>query len=193
MIDPVVERICNKLRNDDQKAYLSWWEVAALDAYEKGHHFLILDREWQQPYLSRFWLTKPTARGVDGVPWESRNSCLLHYFHKPDDAGALHDHPWPFWTTVLSGGYVEERFVLSDQEGTRILDLGCSPSTSYYIRRCVDDRTYVTAQTPHRVASIEDDTWTLVTTGDTYSHEWGFWPEGGQRVGWREYLHAWRR
>lgn len=196
--DPIVATLTEKMPSD-----LTWWENAALAAFDKGHHVLIKDREWKKPYLSRFWITTPKPRNVDGIAWESSNSVLLHYFHAPDDAGALHDHPWPFTTEVLSGGYREARPCadwtsyrdtaaksgnINMMFGSMINKSPRAADTEIHHRE-VGDSVSVDCNTPHAVVGIANNTWTLVRTGEAYGHEWGFYPDGGQRVGWREYLN----
>lgn len=52
------------------------------------------DGDHGTPYMTRAWF------------WRLR----LHIFHRPDQDGDCHDHPWDFWTFPLwpLGGYVEE-------------------------------------------------------------------------------------
>ena len=58
-----------------------------------GRKRVILDRESQEPYLTRYYLFLKDRK------WFPFN-IFLHNFHKsdPDD---LHDHPWPFITIPL--------------------------------------------------------------------------------------------
>ena len=35
------------------------------------------------------------------------SAVFLHHFHRSDGDDALHDHPWPFASLILSGGYYE--------------------------------------------------------------------------------------
>jgi hypothetical protein len=84
----------------------TWWEAAALDAAIQKRDRHIIGRHNQSMYLSRFWLSPP-AEAEDGE-LESGRSTLLHYFHRGDDDDAMHDHPWDFCTTILSGGYTEQ-------------------------------------------------------------------------------------
>lgn len=53
----------------------------------------------QRPYLIRFSFIE-----FFGL------SLKLHIILRSDDDRALHDHPWTFWTLMLSGGYWEETF-----------------------------------------------------------------------------------
>ena len=59
---------------------------------------IILDAD-DEPYLTRYYLFLKDRK------WFPFNM-FLHNFHKgdPDD---LHDHPWPYLTIILRGGYWE--------------------------------------------------------------------------------------
>ena len=60
---------------------------------------LILDRTENDPYLERYYIFLKDRK------WFPFN-IFIHRFLKsdPDD---LHDHPWPFITVILKGGYWE--------------------------------------------------------------------------------------
>jgi hypothetical protein len=64
-----------------------------------GRKRVILDRTSTEPYLSRYYLFLKDRKDF---PF----NVFLHNFHKsdPDD---LHDHPWPYATLILKGGYWE--------------------------------------------------------------------------------------
>jgi hypothetical protein len=60
---------------------------------------IIMDRVSEEPYLERYYIfLKDRTRFPFNV--------FLHKFLKsdPDD---VHDHPWPYFTLILSGGYWE--------------------------------------------------------------------------------------
>ena len=64
-----------------------------------GRYRLIMDRRDDEPYLERYYLfLKDRKRFPFNV--------FLHKFLKgdPDD---VHDHPWPYFTIILKGGYYE--------------------------------------------------------------------------------------
>jgi len=64
-----------------------------------GRQRIILDRESSEPYLERYYVfLKDRKRFPFNV--------FLHKFLKsdPDD---VHDHPWPYATLILKGGYWE--------------------------------------------------------------------------------------
>ena len=64
-----------------------------------GRKRIIMDRLDNEPYLTRYYLFLKERK------WFPFN-IFLHNFHKgdPDD---LHDHPWPYCTIILKGGYWE--------------------------------------------------------------------------------------
>lgn len=71
-----------------------------LDFLEKhGRKRIVMDRVNNEPYLERYYLfLKDRKRFPFNV--------FLHKFLKsdPDD---VHDHPWPYATVILKGGYWE--------------------------------------------------------------------------------------
>ena len=62
-----------------------------------GRQRIILDRQSQEPYLERYYLFLKERKKF---PF----NIFLHKFLKsdPDD---VHDHPWPYATLILRGGY----------------------------------------------------------------------------------------
>ena len=64
-----------------------------------GRKRVILDRESNEPYLERYYLFLKDRKLF---PF----NVFLHKFLKsdPDD---VHDHPWPYATLILRGGYYE--------------------------------------------------------------------------------------
>lgn len=64
-----------------------------------GRKRIIMDRECNEPYLERYYVfLKDRKRFPFNV--------FIHKFLKsdPDD---VHDHPWPYATLILKGGYYE--------------------------------------------------------------------------------------
>jgi len=60
---------------------------------------IIMDRQCNEPLLTRYYLfLKERKRFPFNV--------FLHKFHK-GDPGDVHDHPWPYATLILKGGYYE--------------------------------------------------------------------------------------
>ena len=64
-----------------------------------GRQRIILDRESNEPYLERYYIF------LKDRTWFPFN-IFLHKFLKsdPDD---VHDHPWPYASLILKGGYWE--------------------------------------------------------------------------------------
>jgi hypothetical protein len=64
-----------------------------------GRKRIIMDRESNEPYLERYYLFLKDRKNF---PF----NVFLHKFLKgdPDD---VHDHPWPYATLILKGGYYE--------------------------------------------------------------------------------------
>ena len=64
-----------------------------------GRKRIVMDRASDEPYLERYYLF---LRERDRFPF----NVFLHKFLKsdPDD---VHDHPWPYATLILKGGYWE--------------------------------------------------------------------------------------
>lgn len=64
-----------------------------------GRYRVIQDREDNEPYLERYYVFLKDRK------WFPFN-VFVHRFLKsdPDD---LHDHPWPYMTIILRGGYWE--------------------------------------------------------------------------------------
>lgn len=100
---------------------------------------------------------------------DSGGKVFLHRFHASDPDGALHDHPWRFWSLILWGGYWEHT-----PDGRR---------TWYWPGRLLRRP----AEWKHRVEiPAGRKVWTLLWTSDKV-RSWGFDCVGGF-VGWRDYV-----
>jgi len=156
-----------------------WWFEAAHRCMQQGHFKFITGRKDDDVYLARFWLSQPVTIGED--KFESGNSVLLHYFPRGDDDDeSLHTHPWEFRTQVLSGGYVE---ILPDP---KVWSGGLGPHIERQcdrIQRNVGDVMYKSLDSIHMVDEVDQDTWTLVTTGARHQ-DWYFWPAGKEFLGY---------
>jgi hypothetical protein len=60
---------------------------------------IIMDRQCNEPLLTRYYLFLKDRKSF---PF----NVFLHKFHK-GDPGDVHDHPWPYATLILAGGYYE--------------------------------------------------------------------------------------
>lgn len=112
---------------------------------------IIMDRQCNEPLLTRYYLfLKDRKRFPFNI--------FLHKFHK-GDPGDVHDHPWPYFTLILAGGYYE--WVLENNIEIRKWR---SPGHFRFCR----------ATSYHRIELKEGVTpWTLFMPGPQ-KREWGF-------------------
>lgn len=75
-----------------KQAFLNWLD-------RLGRKRIIMDRVNNEPYLERYYLF---LKDREKFPF----NMFLHKFLKgdPDD---VHDHPWPYATLIVKGGYYE--------------------------------------------------------------------------------------
>jgi len=76
--------------------FLGWDK--AMD--KMGRKRIIMDRQGKEPYLIRYYLL--FIDRSESFPF----NIFIHKFLKGDD-DELHDHPWGYFTFILSGGYNE--------------------------------------------------------------------------------------
>jgi len=135
-----------------------------------GRKRIVMDRVENEPYLERYYIfLKERKRFPFNV--------FLHKFLKsdPDD---VHDHPWPYATLILKGGYWEwtPRF---DDQGNKITELvrWCGPGSFRW----------ASANTYHRIELDPTvECWTLFMPG-VKQREWGFLVRN-KWIQWEEYL-----
>lgn len=130
--------------------------------------FTLRDRTTGREYLRR--------RRAIQTPWFS---IFVHRLEVPDPGEDLHDHPWPFVSLILRGGYTE------------VVDEARDATNHAW----VSARTGVTLAAPrrwgawsvhtvrldqvHRIVRLDrSPTWTLVVTGRR-CREWGFYTPSG--------------
>lgn len=122
-----------------------------------GRKRIILDRVAEEPYLERYYVFLKDRK------WFPFN-IFVHKFLKsdPDD---VHDHPWPYATVILKGGYFEWTPVFGD-EGNKIGEV-CQWRAPGHFRVC-------RSTSYHRIEldpSVE--CWTMFMPGPQ-KREWGF-------------------
>ena len=116
-----------------------------------------MDRQSNEPLLTRYYLF---LKDRNKFPF----NIFLHKFHKsdPDD---VHDHPWPYTTLILKGGYYEwipEFNSKSEKIGEKRMWRGPG-----HFRVC-------SATSYHRIELDPNITaWTLFMPGPQ-KREWGF-------------------
>jgi hypothetical protein len=135
-----------------------------------GRKRIVYDRVDNEPYLERYYLL---FRERERFPF----NVFLHKFLKsdPDD---VHDHPWPFATLILRGGYWEWRPQF-DGQGRKVCEVArwCGPG-SFRIAQ---------ATTYHRIELDPAVTcWTLFMPGPK-QRDWGFLVRN-MWVQWEQYL-----
>jgi len=135
-----------------------------------GRKRIVMDRVENEPHLERYYLL---LRERERFPF----NIFLHKFLKsdPDD---VHDHPWPYATLVLKGGYWEwiPHF---DTVGRKIGE--------YQVWRGPGHFRVSKARSFHRIELDPDITaWTLFMPGPK-QREWGFLVRN-QWIQWEEYL-----
>lgn len=130
-------------------------------------------RDGEDVYLIRWRLIETPWFGV-----------FLHKICRPDHDRHLHDHPFPFVSIILRGGYVEEipcdcfacglKWIYGVGDTTRSL----RPRFSVIRHRATD---------LHRIHELPNGpAWTLVLIGRR-CRDWGFQTEAGW-VQWQQYL-----
>lgn len=118
---------------------------------------VIMDRTCDEPLLTRYYLFLKDRKTF---PF----NVFLHKFHK-GDPGDVHDHPWPYATLILKGGYYEWT-PLFDGNGKMIGEEKYWRGPGHF-RFC-------SANSYHRIELKPDVTpWTLFMPGPQ-KREWGF-------------------
>ena len=131
------------------------WFLNLLDRV--GRKRIVMDRQNDEPYLERYYLF---LKDRNRFPF----NVFLHKFLKsdPDD---VHDHPWPYATLILKGGYYEWTPVF-DAAGKKIAEK-CAWRGAGHFRIC-------RATSYHRIELDPNVTaWTLFMPGPQ-KREWGF-------------------
>ena len=142
-----------------------------LNALDKlGRKRIVMDRLNNEPYLERYYIFLKDRK------WFPFN-VFLHKFLKsdPDD---LHDHPWPYATLILRGGY---------WEWLPEFDLAGNKISEYKVWRGPGHFRISKAKSFHRV-ELEPgiQAWSLFMPGPQ-GREWGFL-YSGQWIQWEKYL-----
>jgi hypothetical protein len=135
-----------------------------------GRKRIVYDRVDNEPYLERYYVfLKDRSRFPFNV--------FLHKFLKsdPDD---VHDHPWPYATLILRGGYWEWRPQF-DSEGRKIGEIAKWCGAGSF--RTASAKTY------HRIElDPAVECWTLFMPGPK-QRDWGFLVKN-KWIQWEQYL-----
>ena len=131
---------------------------------------LVYDRFDGELYLTRYYLfLKERTKFPFNV--------FLHKFHKSDEP-VLHDHPWPYATVILKGGYWEWTPVF-DEHGRRLAEVAKWRAPGHFRIN--------SATSLHRIELDPGvECWTLFMPG-AKTREWGFVKSGVWQQ-WQQYL-----
>lgn len=122
-----------------------------------GRKRVVLDRQNNEPYLERYYLFLKDRKKF---PF----NIFLHKFLK-SDPDEVHDHPWPYATLILKGGYYEWTPVFNDDD--KMIGEICTWRGPGHFRIC-------NAKSFHRIELDPDVTaWTLFMPGPQ-QRDWGF-------------------
>ena len=135
-----------------------------------GRKRIVMDRVENEPYLERYYLF---LRERNQFPF----NVFLHKFLKsdPDD---VHDHPWPYATLILKGGY---------WEWIPHFDTVGRKTGEYQVWRGPGHFRISKANSFHRIELDPDITaWTLFMPGPK-QRDWGFLVKN-QWIQWEQYL-----
>jgi hypothetical protein len=135
-----------------------------------GRKRIVMDRVENEPYLERYYLF---LRERNRFPF----NVFLHKFLKsdPDD---VHDHPWPYATLILKGGY---------WEWIPHFDTVGRKTGEYQVWRGPGHFRISKANSYHRIELDPDITaWTLFMPGPK-QRDWGFLVKN-QWIQWEQYL-----
>jgi len=122
-----------------------------------GRKRIVMDRQENEPYLERYYIFLKDRKHF---PF----NVFIHKFLKsdPDD---VHDHPWPYATVILKGGYYEWNPIFDDA-GKKIAET-CTWRGPGHFRIC-------SATSYHRIELDPTITaWTMFMPGPQ-KREWGF-------------------
>jgi hypothetical protein len=136
-----------------------------------GRKRVIMDRENNEPYLERYYLLFNVRRHF---PF----NIFLHKFLKsdPDD---VHDHPWPYATLILKGGYYEW-VPQCNSKGEKFGEIAKWRGPGSF--RIASATQY------HRIELDPGvECWTLFMPGP-HVREWGFLTKTQGWVHWEKYL-----
>jgi hypothetical protein len=140
-----------------------------------GRKMVIMDREGNDPYLIRYYMLHIDRDDNGGFPF----NIFIHKFVKGDDADK-HDHPWNFFTLILSGGYHEEFEKMVDGRKVTLTEFRY-PGFFQYVKSTHTHRVILPTETKmvmgygtaHPVTTTKG-CWTLFVPFKK-NREWGFW------------------
>lgn len=138
--------------------------IKLIQKYLSGtsRHRIIYDREEREPYMERYYILFK-----DRPSWFPFN-IFVHNLKRSDEDD-LHDHPWPYFSLILKGGYWE-----TTKQGK--------------FWRAPGHFRFRKANSFHRleIEPTVGEVWTLFCPGKRQK-DWGF-IKNGEWVQWRKYI-----
>ena len=120
--------------------------------------------------------------------WPFKKRLYLHVFSRPDGDDHPHDHPFPFRSIILWGGYTEEVFPYVDQNGA-VLVLN---KPIERIRRRWLSSHKASAKHVHRIAELHARKVVTLVIREPKQRDWGFYvhtfEKGVVKVPWWTYV-----
>lgn len=134
------------------------------------------------PYLIRLTIV--------GTPWFA---LMHHTFLRSDADRCLHDHPWPFVSLILSGGYYEEIPLVPHDDPRLTVQLWRRPGSLLFRRAehrhrviLADGNGDPTGAPPSELGPVPSTS--LVLRGPKV-RTWGFWTRTGWQR-WTDFIEA---
>jgi hypothetical protein len=162
---------------------LADWLIARSQLTPYWHLKGYMDRYWLLPFKDGSWKQDNDLGQWPTLTRIARRlgvAARIHHILRSDDDRAHHDHPWPFVTIILRGGYTEVRPVFDKS------NLYIGESRKFY---GVGSVLFRRAKDWHRLELYEDmDTWTLFIVGK-YQQKWGFLKEPRYKVYYRDHFN----
>lgn len=107
--------------------------------------------------------------------WECKwFGVFIHKMEAPDPGIDLHNHPWPFSSLILRGGYKEYRI---GEQDAWVRAVRHQARGSEARRRWLSFKTFHLDEA-HRIYEVKPHTWTLVFRGRGI-RPWGFFTPSG--------------
>jgi len=137
-------------------------------------------------YMERWWIRKPKP----GRNW----TCRLHHILSSDNDRHLHDHPWPYVTIILRGGYWETRPTAEKNwaKDTVKWNGEFGPAGSWVERKWRGPGSILIRKpnSYHQLTLPEGKTALTMFWMGPHTQHWGFMTPTG-KIYWREYLNDW--
>lgn len=141
-------------------------------------------------YMDRWWLVPYRADLGDGtgpVTWRRPIAKLLqlfdiairvHIIKRSDSDRAFHDHPWPYVTVILRGGYWEV---------TPVFDASGLYQGDRRVWHGPGSVLFRDAKSWHRLELPQQATATTLFITGRWQQKWGFLPQPATKVYYKDY------